>query len=157
LGARGPEAVVDAVVAEGALPRGARVVVEGHHAERARGDAVAAAVADGLVDVDGPELGPVDGAGRARVQAARVRAVLADVGHEQPRHVAARPRLLHEAHQPECLVREVGVVLVGARPLRELLAELVPLLAGDLAGPTPDAERGIGEHRQRAGHGYTTP
>src|SRR5438034_3186025 len=36
------------------------VVVERDDAERTRGDAVPAAVADVLVDVDGPVLGPID-------------------------------------------------------------------------------------------------
>src|SRR6266404_1439586 len=42
LGAGGPQAVVDAVVTEGALLRGARLLVEGDHAEGARRHAVAA-------------------------------------------------------------------------------------------------------------------
>src|SRR5262245_8476519 len=50
LGAGGPEPVVDAVVAERALLRGAGGLVEAHHAERARRDAVAAAVAKVLVE-----------------------------------------------------------------------------------------------------------
>src|SRR5205814_581785 len=82
----------------------------GDDAERARRHAVAAPVADVLVDVDGPEFRPVDRAGRTRVETAGVRAVLADVGHEQPRHLALRLRLLDEADQPERLVGEVRVV-----------------------------------------------
>ena len=69
--------------------------------------AVPAAVADVLVDVDGAELGPVDGAGRAGVEAAGLRAVLADVRHQEPRQLAVGLRLLDEAHEPERLVREV--------------------------------------------------
>src|SRR5439155_18250972 len=103
------------------------------------------------------ELRAVDRAGRARVEAARVSAVLADVRHEQPRQVAGGLGLLDEAHQPEGLVGEVGVVLVGAGPLRHLEAELVPLLARDLTRPAADAQRRVGEHRQRARHDYTTP
>ena len=83
--------------------------------------------------------------------------MLADVRHEQPRQVAGGLGLLDEAHEPEGLVREVGVVLIGPGPLRYLQAELVPLLARDLTRPAADAQRRVGEHRQRAGHGYTTP
>src|SRR2546430_8759297 len=80
LGAGGAEAVVDAVVAERALPGGPGVLVEADDAERARRHAVATPVAGVLVDVDRAELRPVDGAGGARVQTSRVSAVLADVG-----------------------------------------------------------------------------
>src|SRR5574341_1430855 len=66
LRARRAEPVVDPVVAERALLRRTGTRVERDDAERARGDAVAAAVAGVLVDVHRPVLGPVDGAGRAR-------------------------------------------------------------------------------------------
>src|SRR5262245_26328798 len=155
LGAGGPEPVVDAIVAERALLCGPGRLVEAHHAEGARGDAVAAPVAHVLVDVDRAVLGPIDGAGRARVEAAGLRAVLAHVGHEQPRQVAGGLGLLDEADQPVRLVGEVGVVLVGAGPVRYFQAKLVPLLARDLARPAADAERRVGEHRQRARHDYT--
>src|SRR5262245_6252314 len=157
LGAGGPEPVVDAVVAERALLRGAGGLVEAHHAERARRDAVAAAVAHVLVDVDRTVLGPIDGAGRARVEAARFSAVLANVRHEQPRQVTGGLGLLDEADQTERLVGEVAVVLVGAGPVRHFQAELVPLLARDLTRPAADAQRRVREHRQRARHDYTTP
>ncbi len=108
LGAGGPEPVVDAVIAEGALVGPPGVVVVGHHAERARADAVPAAVADVLVDIDGTVLGPVDGAGGTGVEAARLGAVLADIRHEQPLELAVRLRLLDEAHQAVGLVGEVA-------------------------------------------------
>ena len=84
LRARGLEAVLQAVVAEGALGGPAVVVVAVDDAERARRDAVAAAVADVGLQDHRLELGADQRAGRAGVQAARVRAVLADVGHEHP-------------------------------------------------------------------------
>src|SRR5262249_34332325 len=152
-----PEAVVDAVVAERALLRGAGLLVERDHAERARRHAIAATVADVLVDVDRAVLGPVDRARRTGVEAAGLGAMLADVGHEQPRQVAARFRLFDEANEPERLVREVMVILIRARPLGHFLAQLVPLLARHLAGPAADAQGRVREHRQSAGHDYTTP
>src|SRR2546426_12793772 len=79
-----PEAVVDPVVAEGALRRGTGVVVERHDAERTGRHAVPAAVADVLVDVDGPVLRSIDRARRARLETAGLGAVLAYVGHHVP-------------------------------------------------------------------------
>src|SRR2546427_8684592 len=79
LGARGPEPVVDPVVAERALVRAPRVVVEGDHAEGAGADAVPAAVAHVLVDVDGAELRAIDRPRRAGVEAAGLGAVRAAV------------------------------------------------------------------------------
>src|SRR6266478_4316480 len=79
LGAGGSQPVVDAVIAEGAFIGPSRVVIERHHTEGAGADAVAATIADILVDVDGAVLRPVDGAGGARLEAAGLGAVLADV------------------------------------------------------------------------------
>src|SRR5207247_4998908 len=94
-----PQAVVDAVVAERALVGPSRVVIEGHDPEGARADAVAAAIADILVDVDRAELGPVDRPRRARVEAARLGAVLAHIRHEEPGELAVGLRLLDEADE----------------------------------------------------------
>src|SRR5512132_2846948 len=60
LGAGGPEPVVDPVVAERALVRAPRVVVEGDDPEGAGADTVPAAVAHVLVDVDGAEFRAID-------------------------------------------------------------------------------------------------
>src|SRR5207253_4496066 len=54
------------------------------HAERTRGHAVAAAVADVLLDDDRSELGSEQRSGRTDVETAGVRAVLADVARHQP-------------------------------------------------------------------------
>src|SRR5439155_1110243 len=51
---------------------------------------------------------------------------------------------------------EAVVDPVGPCPLRLLGRELVPLLAGDLAGATPDAQGNVCEHRERACHGYAS-
>src|ERR1051326_8823132 len=155
-GARRSEAVVNAVVTERALLGGARLLVERDDAERTRRHAVPAAVAHVLIDVDGAELRALNRARRTRVETPGVRAVLADVGHQEPRHVAGGPRLLDESHEAERLIGEVGVVLVAARPLGHFHLELVPLLARHLARATADAQGRIGEHRQGAGH-YATP
>jgi hypothetical protein len=78
--------VLEPVVAERALPRAPVPLAPLDDPERARGDAVAAAVADiGLHD-DGVELGPEQRARRAHLQARGRGAVLADVGGHQPAH-----------------------------------------------------------------------
>src|SRR5207302_934022 len=78
------EAVLEAVVAERALGGAAVDLVAVDDAERARRDAVAAAVAYVRLKHDGVELGADQRTGRACVEAPRVRAVLADIGHEEP-------------------------------------------------------------------------
>ena len=122
------QAVLEPVVAERALGGAAVVVVAVDDAERARRDAVAAAVADVGLEHDGAELGADQRAGRARVEAAGVRAVLADVGHEHPvAEVVDRPlgdgprgrcracvRRLDEAHVPPGGGAERAGVVVGA-------------------------------------------
>src|ERR1700730_745648 len=126
LRAGGAEAVVDAIIAERALVGPPRIVIEGDHAEGAGADAVAATVADILIDIDRPVLRPVDRARRAGVETAGLRAVLADVGHQEPGELAVGLGLLDEADEAIGLVRERGVVLVRARPFRLLAGQLVP-------------------------------
>src|SRR4051794_41535871 len=79
---------VQAVVAERALPHAPVLLAAVEDAERAGGDAVAAAVADVLLHDDRAELRPEQGAGGADLQAGGVRAVLADVRAHQPPEVA---------------------------------------------------------------------
>ena len=81
--------VLEAVVAERALPHPAVVLALVEHPERARRDAVAAAVADVLLHDHGPELGAEQRAGRAHLEARGVGAVLADVGGHQPADAVA--------------------------------------------------------------------
>ena len=59
------------------------------HPERARRHAVAAAVADVLLDDDGAELGPEQRPGRADLEAGGVGAVLAHVRGHQPAEAVA--------------------------------------------------------------------
>ena len=80
-----------AVVAQRALPHPPVVLdlAAVEHPERARRDAVAAAVADVLLDDHRSELGADDRPGRAHVEAGRVRAVLAHVRAHQPAEAVA--------------------------------------------------------------------
>ena len=92
--AGGLHIVLEAVVAERALPGAAVVLAPLDHAERTRRHAVAATVAYVLLDHDRAELGAEQRAGRAYLQAGGVGAVLADVGGHQPSHALARTFLV---------------------------------------------------------------
>src|SRR5205823_6263006 len=91
------------------------------HPEGACRDAVAAAVADVVLDHDSAELGAEDRPRRADVEAAGVGAVLAHVGLHQP----------------------AEVLLALLDRVRRLLLD-----AGDLAGFAADADRRVGEEAE---------
>src|SRR2546429_3647909 len=114
----------------------------GRHAETT-------AVADVLLDVDGVELGPDQGAGGAGLEASRVGAMLADVGHHQPALILpARVgfRLLDELDvAPGGRPQRPGVVATVARHRKPVGGQLVPLLARHLARLAANAQAGIGE------------
>src|SRR5436190_5504971 len=131
-------------------------------AERAGGHAVAAAVADVRLDDDGAVLGSEQRAGRADVEAGRVRAVLADVRAHQPAEGVARVRgrvdarlvaveaerlaLLDERDVAPRVRAQLGRVVVRlARPDTAVVGDQVPFLAGHLAGLAADADRGVRE------------
>src|SRR5205807_3887884 len=100
--------VLEAVVAERALPYAAVALALIEHAKRAGRHAVAAAVAHVLLHDDRAVLGAEQRACRAHLQAGGVGAVLADVRGHQPAHavavlVAAKSRLLHERIQARAL------------------------------------------------------
>src|SRR5215218_3935055 len=170
------EAVALAIVAESALEGAAVVWDLGYDAVGTRGDAVAASVADVGLDVDVIELVADDGAGRACLLARRLDAVLAHVAHKSPasqgvelgparqrlRHVLGERYEVHIAGQAPLswVLYERDVAPGGARELlrvvvgvaRQLVAvgrELIPLLAGDLAGLTSNTDRSIGQESCR--------
>src|SRR3954467_7717724 len=78
-----------AVVTERALERASIVGPAVDDAERATDHTVATAVADVRLDVHRLELGPHDRAGRTRLEAACMGAVLAHVGRKRPRDLLA--------------------------------------------------------------------
>ena len=162
------------VVAERALPHPAVVLALVDHPERAGRDAVAAAVADVLLDHHRAVLGAEQRPGGAHVEAGGVRAVLAHVGGHQPaepvgllvgldsrvHRLAARGRLhqrgavghvhrellLDERHVAPGVGAQLDRVVVGVtgEPLHRH-RDLVPLLARHLARLAADAHRGVGE------------
>src|SRR5206468_11799461 len=137
LRARGLQPHLEPVVAERAFLRrtGHRVNID--DAERARGDARAAAVADVRLDHDCVEFGTDDGAGGTHLQASCLDAMLADVAHHQPAAVVGTLELLDETDVPPVdTVQLAGVVVAVAAQLPDpavLGRELVPFLARDLA------------------------
>src|SRR4030095_12799193 len=89
-------------------------VVGRDHAVRAGRHAVLTAVADVLLDHHRPELGALDRARRAGVEAARVLAVLADVAEEQPAEITSGLRLLDELDvAPGAMAEAAGAVVAG--------------------------------------------
>src|SRR5216683_16208 len=157
LGARGLEAHLHPVIAERAFLGGARHRVEADHPEGARADAIPAAVARVRLDDHRVELGPDDGAGRTHLEAAGVRAVLADVAHHEPAPVlAVGAELLDELHVPPVGAVELARIVVAV-PAEDADAavsgrELVPLLAGHLTRLAPDAHGRVGEETHRLRH-----
>src|SRR5205807_10315490 len=156
-GAGGLEPHLHPVVAERALLGRARHRVDADHSERAGGDTVAAAIARVRLDHDRVELGSDDGAGRTHLEAAGPDAMLADVAHHQPSPLAAvGAELLDELHMPPVDAVELASVVIAVSGERAVAAvrrrELIPLLAGHLAGLAPDAHRRIGEEAHRLRH-----
>ena len=93
------------------------------HAERAGGDAVAAAVAGGLLDVDRVELGADDRAGRADLQAGASTQCLQTSDIISQRAVdAVRAELLDELDVPPVDVGERDGVVVTEAAERDLPA-----------------------------------
>ena len=86
------------------------------------------------------------GAGQAR-EAARVLAVQAPVLHDEPLQALARELLLVEAHHGPGAVGEVDGVVVDPDVRADVVADVVPLHAGHLAGLAADALRDVDELR----------
>ena len=108
------------IVAQRAFMRFAVQRVDVHHAERTGRHAVAATVADVLLDHHGVELGLEQRAGRAGFQARGVMAVLADVTHHQP---AALKRWLVLSRTP------AGPAFSTKATWRQVLADSDPVLS----------------------------
>src|SRR5918999_1040669 len=135
------QSVANAVDAHRALVDLLRLRVEARNVEGTPADAVLAADALLLIEVDDAVLVLDDRSGRgAREQAARILAVEARVFSDQPRDVVVVQLHLVEAHEIPRRGREVLVALVPAEVVRLLCLEVVPFFARDLARLAPDAE-----------------
>src|SRR5690606_10075521 len=140
----------DAVRAQGALVGLVVPLADARHVERAAGDAVAAADAVLGLEVDDAVGVLHDGARlRAGRQAARLGAVHAAVLADQPLQAAALVVLvLVEAHDGPGIGGQVDGVVVDAVVVADLVADVVPLRTGHLAGLAADA----GGHVDQLGH-----
>jgi len=150
LGAGGFHPALQPVVAERAFLRDLGVGVHLDHAVRARGDAVATTVADIRLDEHGVELRADNRPRRADLQAAGSLAVLADVRHHEPGLALADcyrlvRHVVDELHMPPVLGIEAAGVVEAVAEGGFVPRELVPFLAGDLAGFAADADARVGE------------
>ena len=138
LAARGGEPLRDPVVAEAALVHGGRARVDEPAPVRASLNAIAAAEAIGLVHEHDAVRALERRAHRADLHAGRMRALVAELGHEEVLRAVAHPVLLGEA--VEAAVRRVhlGVVLRLERP-EVLRRDVVPL------DPRPEEEGLLGD------------
>ncbi len=104
------------------------------------GDAVAAADAVVLLEVDDAVGILHDGAGRrAGLEAARIGAVHAAVLADQPLHRTLGVFHLGKAHQRPGLIGQVRGVVIDAHVGADVVGQVVPLAAGHLTGLAPDA------------------
>src|SRR5205823_10802259 len=124
------------------------------HGIGTRRDAVAATVANVLLNVDGVELGANDGVGWADLETTGVRTVLADVGHHRPgdRLVGTLGRLFYKANVAPVGMIELAGVVVTIAELERIVRKLIPFLARHLARLAPDAERRVREESDCLGH-----
>src|SRR6266852_3277799 len=148
---------LEPVVAQRALLRRSRCVVDVDHAERARGDAHTATVAHVRLNHDGVELGADDRAGGTHFEAGGAHAMLAHIAHHEPASAAAiLAELLDELDvTPVDAVEPPGVVVTVARQLAPAPVgggELVPLFARHLARLAPDAHGSVGVEPHGFGH-----
>src|SRR5215207_1053969 len=176
LGASWLHPVALPVVAKGALKDPAIFRDRRDDAVGTGRDTVAAAVADVGLDVDVVELVADDCAGRTRLLAGRLHTMLADVAHERPApqsvelcptrelfahvfgqsdevNVAGEPALFGVLNKsdvaPGSAGELLGVVVGVAGQLVAVGGDLVPLLAGNLAGLAADADRCVGQESCR--------
>src|SRR5690606_4739555 len=137
-----------AVRAQRALVRLAVELRDPRNVERAAGDAVAAADAVLAIEVDDAVRVLHDRPGRrARLQAPRILAVHAAVLADQPFEIAAFRLVLGEAHHGPRMLGEIERIVVDAGARADLVAQIVPLHARDLARLAADALRRVDQLR----------
>ncbi|MCY1353840.1 hypothetical protein D9M69_401940 [compost metagenome] len=112
--------------------------------ERTPGDAIAATDAMILIEID-DAIGVLDDRPRAGAcrQATGLCAVHAAILADQPFQVTGVGLVLGEAHQCPGFCGEILRIVVGAMVMADLVTQLVPFRAGDLAGLATDAFGGV--------------
>src|SRR6266550_1098872 len=149
------------VVAKRAFLRRSRGRVHVDHAERASGNAGAAAVAHIRLDHHGVELGANDRAGGTDFETTGLHAMFAHVAHHQPTAVVGTVELLDELDvTPVRAIELARVVVAVARQLRHAAVrcwELIPILARDFARLAADADGRVGEETHGLWHIRLSP
>src|SRR5256885_2704998 len=142
----------DAVGAQSALVGLVIALGDAWDVERAAGDAVPAADAVLLVKVhDAVRVLHDRARRRARFQAPRVGTVHAAVLADQPFQIALGVLVFGEAHQRPGLAGQIARVVIDAGVAADLVAQVVPFHARDLAGLAADALGRVDELGDRAG------
>src|SRR3569623_1022012 len=155
LGARRLQSDTDAIVAERAFLRRVGHVIDVDHAERARTNAVAAAVARIGLDDDSVELRADDRARGTHLETRRLHAMLAHIAHHEPAPLVRLGKLFDELHVPPRVATQsqrIVVALAAHLEVRAAVAargKLIPLLARHLACLAPDADARVGEEAHR--------
>src|SRR6202011_3379359 len=146
LDAGGLEPDGDTVGAQRALVGLVVALGDARDVEGATGDAVAAADAVLLVKIH-DAIGVLHDRARRRagLQAPGVRAVHAPVLADQPFQIALGSLDLGEAHQRPAALAQVVRILILPGVGADLIAQIVPLHAGHLAGLAADALGGVDE------------
>ncbi len=145
----------DAVRAEGTLVGLAVLLRDAGDVERASLDAIAAADAVLLDEIDDAVGILHDGTGRrARLEAARVGAVHAAILADQELQLAPGLLVFGEPHQRPGLGRQVVRVVINAGILADAIPDVVPFLARHLARLAANAARHVDElrHLRLAAH-----
>src|ERR1700686_295769 len=149
------EADRNAVRAQGALVGLVIALRDARDVERAAGDAVPAANAVLFVKVHDTVRVLHDRARRrARFQAPGIRAVHAAVLADQPLEIALGVLVFGKAHQCPGFGAEIARVVVHTDVAADLVAQVVPFHARDLACLAADALGRVDELGDRAGVGF---
>src|SRR5690554_1933048 len=132
------------VGAQGALVGLLILLRNAGNVERTTGNAVAAANAVILVEVDNTVIVLNDGAGTgAGLETARIRAVHTAVLADQPFQIAIRGFVFLKPHHGPGVLGQVRGVIVDADVPADLIPDVVPFHTCDLTGLTANAHRGV--------------
>jgi len=157
LRARRLHVVLQTIVTHGTFVNRARVVVESNCPIWAGPNTIPASIAHVLLNEHCVEFSLDNGLCRAYFKAAGVRAMLAYVGHHQPRvSVSNRHRLvghaLNEFHVSPILIVELARVVEAVAKLRLVTSQLVPFFARNFARFAADADTRISKETEWFSH-----
>ncbi len=152
LHAGGLQADAHAVGAQGAFIRFLVLLRDARHVEWTPGHAVAAADAILFLEID-DAVGVLHDRARRRtgLETAGIFAVHAAVLADQPFQVALGILVLGETHQGPRVLAQIGRVVIVTGAGADIVAQVIPFHAGDLAGLAADALGRVDELRHLTG------